>query len=55
MMLMNVRMLKPTSVTPTLCVRTLKDPTSVAASKDMKGTAGIAQVLVTNSVVFNVR
>jgi len=43
--LMNVRILKQTIVTPTLFVVTLRDPTFADVSKDMREMALIAQQL----------
>ena len=45
---MNVGILTPTNVTPTLFVQTLKDPTFVVAWEDMTETAKTAQVLQNN-------
>ena len=47
---MNVRSLKQTTVTPTLFVVTLRDPTSVDVSKDMREMALTAQVQLTKSI-----
>ena len=47
---MNVRILKQTIVTPTLFVVTLRDPTFVDVSKDMREMALIAQVHLTISI-----
>ena len=41
---MNVSVLKVTSVTPTLCVPTLKDPMSVAVSKALREMGKTVQV-----------
>ena len=50
---MNAQILKQTSVTPTLCVTTLKDPTAASVLVDIRVMVKTAQVNISRICLFS--